>query len=524
MGESPTTRRPAERNLQREDAVHSVNGTLDQMPTGYRQALILRELNGLSYQQMAAAMECSYANARQLVHRARTRFRDLHLARMTLAESAARCPVLGEMLSAYHDDELSIAQRREVEEHIATCNDCQQTRDEFKKVGALVAGLVPILPTPGFETGVLNKLDLKPFLKQAPHAGKDAAGLTKRVPRPDGNQTPGLKASISSSGNTRSTAAGAGAGAVDFFASIHGSILMQIVVGVIAGGIVLAGLAFGTGILGQAPAPLPAPGETSTLPPTSVSEASPTSAGAVIPAAEETDEVGPTTLVPSPTTPLEDPPRAEAVIDANCRLGPSDVYEVAGAFLTGAIADIHGRNYTTTWWWIEFPSDGEHCWVWDGSVDISGDTTGLPVIPAPPTPVPPDNTAPSVTVSLGSRSTTTLTTYDVVTFTADATDDVGVARIEIWVKKSIDEHLPTGRFLPGDQHLQCAGWSILERLVVLLCCCVGCRRQPRRDHCQHYLNILVGIKKVILVGLELNPHLWRDCSLCRGVAQLSCGQ
>lgn len=434
MGESPTTRRPAERKLQREDAVHSVHGTLDQMPTGYRQALILRELNGLSYQQMAAAMECSYANARQLVHRARTRFRDLHLARMTLAESAARCPVLGEMLSAYHDDELSMMQRREVEEHIAGCKACQQTRDEFKKVGALVAGLLPILPTPGFETGVLDKLDLKPFLKEAPHAVKDAAGLTKRVPRPEGNKTSGLKEASPPPETPAPPPLGKGGGG-GLMESVKGSIFMQIAVGVIAGGIVLAGIAFGAGILGQAPAPQPSPGEASPLPPTSVSEASPTSAGAVIPAAHETDEAGPT-LMPSPTTLLEDPPRAEAVMDANCRMGPSDVYEVAGAFLTGTVADIHGRNYTTTWWWIEFPSDGAHCWVWDGSVALSGDTSLVPVIPAPPTAVPPDTTPPSVTVSLSSRSTTTLTTNDIITFMADASDDVGVARIEIWVKSS----------------------------------------------------------------------------------------
>lgn len=412
MGESPTTRRPAERNLQREDAVHSVHGTLDQMPTGYRQALILRELNGLSYQQMAAAMDCSYANARQIVHRARMRFRDLHLARMTLAESAARCPVLGEMLSAYHDGELTPAQQREVEEHIAGCRDCQQTRDEFKKVGALVAGLMPVMPTPGFETAVLEKLRLQPALK-APSgdgAGKHA-NHARRVPRGEAAAPPGK-------------------GGGGWLAAMKQSIAAQITLGVFAGSILLTGLAYG---LNRFPPDAPPPPP---LPPTAASPPAdtPIAAVVVIPA---TEVAAPAEEVEEPTiTPAAQPPMAEAVLDANCRMGPSDVYGVAGSFMNGEIAFIHGRNYTTTWWWIEFPEEGEHCWVWDGSVQLSGDTTAVPVIPAPPTAVPPDVTPPVVTIAYRPMGTYQPTSTDIITFTATASDDVGVVQIEIWVRSS----------------------------------------------------------------------------------------
>jgi RNA polymerase sigma-70 factor (ECF subfamily) len=61
---SPTTRRPAERQVQSEEVKRSVHESILMMPTTYRQALLLREINGLSYQETASAMECSYDNAR----------------------------------------------------------------------------------------------------------------------------------------------------------------------------------------------------------------------------------------------------------------------------------------------------------------------------------------------------------------------------------------------------------------------------------------------------------------------------
>ena len=432
MGEPPTTRRPAERKLQREDAVRSVHTTLEEMPTGYRQALILRELNGLSYKQMASAMGCSYANARQLVHRARVRFRDMHLARLTIAESAARCPVLGDMLSAYHDDELTPEQRREVEEHMADCPDCLQTREEFQKVGALVAGLVPIMPSPGFAEGVLQqiKLDMpgKPMRKPE---RKPSPDRTRRLDQGEAD-APGKQPDPASSGGAPAGGKGGGGG---WLHSMMGSIGGQIAVGLLGGGIVLAGLAIGFKLLSGDPTPTPPPPTNSS---STEAESSPTSAVAVIVDTEEapveTEETE-VVITVSPTPP-EDPPLVEALLDSNCRYGPRDIYEMLASFLTGETAYVHGRNYTSTWWWIEYPEAGEHCWVWDGSVELTGDASDVPVIPDPPTPIPPDSAPPVVTISYQPVGRTRPTSAETITFTAMASDDVGVARMEIWVRSS----------------------------------------------------------------------------------------
>jgi RNA polymerase sigma-70 factor (ECF subfamily) len=73
--DGPTTRRPAERKVQRQQEKRAVWASLDQLPTNYRQALVLREINQFSYQEVSHALDVSYSNARQLVHRARMQFR-----------------------------------------------------------------------------------------------------------------------------------------------------------------------------------------------------------------------------------------------------------------------------------------------------------------------------------------------------------------------------------------------------------------------------------------------------------------
>lgn len=70
MAEPPTTRRPSERRVVRGELQQSVRRALEGIPAPLRQALVLREVNGLSYEEMADALSVSYDNARQLVHRA----------------------------------------------------------------------------------------------------------------------------------------------------------------------------------------------------------------------------------------------------------------------------------------------------------------------------------------------------------------------------------------------------------------------------------------------------------------------
>ncbi len=84
-------------------------------------------------------------------------------------------------------------------------------------------------------------------------------------------------------------------------------------------------------------------------------------------------------------TPTSSAPMATAFQDANCRFGPGQAYNIIDALLNGESASIVGRNAETTWWVIQTKSGGT-CWIWDGTVTLSGDTAGVPIMTAPPTP------------------------------------------------------------------------------------------------------------------------------------------
>jgi len=97
---------------------------------------------------------------------------------------------------------------------------------------------------------------------------------------------------------------------------------------------------------------------------------------------EETDEPTPT-----PTT-TPQPPEITAFQNTTCRYGPDPIYVDEGYLLEGETAPIHGKNQEETWWWIENPDWEGHCWVWGGSGEVTGDTSMVPVIAAPPIPTP----------------------------------------------------------------------------------------------------------------------------------------
>ncbi|MEW6406821.1 MAG: hypothetical protein AB1649_34000 [Chloroflexota bacterium] len=118
--------------------------------------------------------------------------------------------------------------------------------------------------------------------------------------------------------------------------------------------------------------------------------AAPTTA---IPAPEDT--ITPTltpSITPSPTL---GPPMVMANENANCRFGPGQVYDVISYLNQDQSAPITGRNAETTWWVIERVDGGGTCWIWDGVVTVSGDTSNVPIVEPPPTPTPTPTQTPS---------------------------------------------------------------------------------------------------------------------------------
>ncbi len=158
MAEPPTTRRPPEKQVRRGEQQRLIRRTLERLPAAYRQALVLREIHEFSYEELARALECSYDSARQLVHRARLRFRDVHGLRLTLANGVERCQVLGDLLSAFHDGELSGEAEAAARKHIASCAQCRETQSDLRSVAALMVVLPPLIPSPLWAAQALHKI------------------------------------------------------------------------------------------------------------------------------------------------------------------------------------------------------------------------------------------------------------------------------------------------------------------------------------------------------------------------------
>ncbi len=416
MSGPPTTQRPSERQVQRGEAREAVEATLVLMPTKYRQALVLREINGLAYGEVATALECNYDNARQLVHRARLNFRELHGIRLMAASGAAQCRELEELLSAFQDGELSAEKQRAVKRHIAACEYCQETEEDLKKVAAMVAGLVPILPSPGWTEGVIEGL--------------------KSLNGPPEN--PGGSGVEGAGGGMGGGTGGGGLGSAFkslFSGGMWGKVVLAGAIGM-AAGVITVGVVFGmmdiTFTL-PVPNPLPVPYTTVGEPTSPPSTPSP-GEGTAIPAGDGSsmgvEQMKPT-VEPPPTL---GPAIAIALGNSNCRFGPDNIYHIVGFLLKEERALIDGRNTETTWWYIERQDGPGHCWVASYLTDEEGDIASVPIIQAPPTPTPVDTEPPVVTISYSPVGTWKPDEDDIVTFSATATDNFGIGKIEIWVQ------------------------------------------------------------------------------------------
>jgi len=181
------------------------------LPETQRSALLLREMDAMSYEEIAAAMEASVPSVKSLLVR----------ARISLAEaSQARQLTCGEV-------HLELAEAAEglrkvsgpVRRHVRDCEECADFRSQVRSNNKVMAALFPAGPLLAFKGFILSKLGF--------------GGAT-------GGASGGAGAAGAGAGATATaTATGAGAGAV-------GSVSAAISGSSAAGGIGAVGGAIGT--------------------------------------------------------------------------------------------------------------------------------------------------------------------------------------------------------------------------------------------------------------------------------------
>jgi uncharacterized protein YgiM (DUF1202 family) len=120
--------------------------------------------------------------------------------------------------------------------------------------------------------------------------------------------------------------------------------------------------------------------------------------------------MGPDTATPEFTntpifTPTSSNPMITASMPTNCRTGTSKDYPRVGSLNVGDVAEVIGRNSSSTWWYITNPSNpGSYCWVWGETTSVTGNTSALQVMTPPPPP--PTSTSETSSKFSASYSTT----------------------------------------------------------------------------------------------------------------------
>jgi RNA polymerase sigma factor (sigma-70 family) len=174
---------------------------LRELPERQRETLVMRELAGLGFEEIGAALGTSDAVARQTLYEARQSLRQMEAGREMSCDEVTR---------ALSDGDGRVTRRRDVRAHLRSCADCRVFRDEIKGRQHDLAAISP-LPAAAV-AGILQGL--------AGGSGAASSGGVAAALGSGAAQT--ISASAAAKGvATVAVAAAVGAGAADRTGIIH---------------------------------------------------------------------------------------------------------------------------------------------------------------------------------------------------------------------------------------------------------------------------------------------------------------
>ncbi len=138
-------------------------GDIQQLPETQKTALVLREMDALSYEQIAEAMETTVPSVKSLLVRARVSLAEAAEARLLSCEQVRT--ELGELAEGLRRRPTPLVRR-----HLRACQRCATFRTELRRTNKALAALMPIGPLM-----ILKKLALA-HLGHSAGAGSGAAG------------------------------------------------------------------------------------------------------------------------------------------------------------------------------------------------------------------------------------------------------------------------------------------------------------------------------------------------------------
>ena len=199
------------------------------LPETQRTALALREMDALSYEQIAEAMETTVSSVKSLLVRARVSLTEAAEARLL------SCDEVREELAEIAEG-LRRKQSAPVRRHVKNCSRCEVFQGEMKKSSRALAALAPVGPL-----AFLHKLL---FAHAAAHsAGSAGAGVAGAAGAGGAGSAGAAGAGAAGAGAAGAGAAGAagGAGSAGLVTAGVGAVATKAAAGIAAAALVTAG-------------------------------------------------------------------------------------------------------------------------------------------------------------------------------------------------------------------------------------------------------------------------------------------
>ena len=132
-----------------------IRTALDDLPPRQRQVVLLRDVEGLSHDEACSVLGISAGNQRLLLHRGRSRLRELLEAEMgkgrlmlSLRRRDIVCQQAVELITDYLEGALSRRDRRRLEAHLRSCPNCATYLEQIKMTIELTGSIEPDDLTP----------------------------------------------------------------------------------------------------------------------------------------------------------------------------------------------------------------------------------------------------------------------------------------------------------------------------------------------------------------------------------------
>ncbi len=130
-------------DLERRELHAALSRAIDGLPHAYREAVLLRDIEGLSAEEAAAIVGINVRALKSRLHRARLQVREAMepfaagLAQIPASPRAGgrrRCPDMLRLLSKHHEGDISAPLCARLEAHVRECPRCSAACDSLKRV------------------------------------------------------------------------------------------------------------------------------------------------------------------------------------------------------------------------------------------------------------------------------------------------------------------------------------------------------------------------------------------------------